>query len=694
VRKNYPKIVNAFIILCLLVSGCGLSGKSAPINTGDYRETIRVACVGDSITYGNSIKYRVRDCYPAQLGRLLGYKWQTRNFGVSGATLLKKGDKPYRQQQAFKDALAFNPNVVIIKLGTNDAKTLNWKFKNEFVSDYKDMIDCFAKLPAKPRIWICRPVPAYPARWGITNEVIKNEILPLVDQVADKKHVGLINLYEPLSGKPQYFPDKIHPNAKGAALMAKVIYKAITGKETADVSEKPALPKVLIIGDSISIGYYKPIRQLLEGRVLVYHNPGNAAHTNYGLKKLDEWLGDTHWDVIHFNHGLHDLKHLDENGKPTSVDKGKHQIPLDQYEKNLNALAIRLKKTGAEIIFATTTPVPEGAAGRRPGDAKKYNKVAEKIMKKHGITVNDLYSFALGRLTEIQKPVNVHFNKHGSFLLGEQVAVAVLNRLEASRRIARTRQTSFAKKSTDWNGYEKYDFVVDGRKCWVVVPRVTALGRPWIWRARFFDTEPQTDIAMLRKGFHLAYMDVTEMYGSPVAVAHWNKFYYYLTQKHNLAGKVALECLSRGGLIVYNWTAANSEKVACIYADAPVCDFKSWPGGKGSSKGSGPNWQRCLKAYGLTEEQALAYKHNPIDNLEPLVHADVPLLHVCGDSDKIVPMEENTNILEERYKKLGGRIRIILKKGIGHNPHSLKDPAEIVQFICEHTMQEVVSGGL
>ncbi|MCK5270363.1 MAG: hypothetical protein KAJ46_06245 [Sedimentisphaerales bacterium] len=266
-------------------------------------------------------------------------------------------------------------------------------------------------------------------------------------------------------------------------------------------------------------------------------------------------------------------------------------------------------------------------------------------------------------------PDKIHPNAKGAGLMAKVIYKAITG-----------------KEKTYWNDYEKYDFVVDGRKCFVIVPRVTAVGRPWIWRARFFDTEPQTDIALLKKGFHLAYMDVVEMYGSPGAVGHWNKFYYYVTQKYNLAGKIALECLSRGGLIVYNWTAANAEKVACIYADAPVCDFKSWPGAKGSSKGSSPNWRRCLKAYGLTEDEALVYKHNPIDNLEPIVHADVPLLHVCGDSDKLVPMDENTDILEERYKKLGGRIRIILKKGIGHNPHSLKDPTKIVRFICEHTM--------
>lgn len=111
--------------------------------------------------------------------------------------------------------------------------------------------------------------------------------------------------------------------------------------------------------------------------------------------------------------------------------------------------------------------------------------------------------------------------------------------------------------------------------------------------------------------------------------------------------------MSRGGLIIYNWAAANPEKTACIYADAPVCDIKSWPGGKGKGPGDPASWQKCLQAYGLTENEALAYDKNPIDNLEPLARAMVPLLHVCGDADEVVPLEENTAVLAERYRKLG-----------------------------------------
>ena len=251
----------------------------------------------------------------------------------------------------------------------------------------------------------------------------------------------------------------------------------------------------------------------------------------------------------------------------------------------------------------------------------------------------------------------------------------------------------FSGKKSDWQGFERYQFSVAGRRCWVVTPKAAAEGRPWIWRARFFGHEPQADIALLKEGFHLGYCDVGGLFGSPRAVRHWNAFYQLVTEKYGLARRPALEGMSRGGLIIYNWASANPEKVACIYGDAPVCDFKSWPGGKGKGKGGGGAWLACLKAYGLTEADALAYRHNPIDNLRPLARAGVPLLHVVGDADVVVPVAENTAIIESRYKKLGGSIQVIHKPGVGHHPHSLKDPGPIVAFVLRHTRANVSARG-
>ena len=237
-----------------------------------------------------------------------------------------------------------------------------------------------------------------------------------------------------------------------------------------------------------------------------------------------------------------------------------------------------------------------------------------------------------------------------------------------------------------WNGYEQRRFVVDGRNALLVLPKVPADGKPWIWRTEFFGHEPQGDLALLAHGFHVGYVDVQNMYGAPVALNHMDKFYEHVVREFGLSKKVVLEGFSRGGLFSLNWAARHPDQVACIYNDAPVCDFKSWPGGKGNGKGSPADWQSCLKVYGLTEQQALAYPLNPVDNLAPLAKAKIPLLHICGDADNVVPIDENTRLVEARYLKLGAPITVIAKLGVGHHPHSLPDPGPIVAFVLKNTI--------
>ncbi len=190
------------------------------------------------------------------------------------------------------------------------------------------------------------------------------------------------------------------------------------------------MARVLIIGDSISIGYFEPTKQLLAGKAEVYHNAGNAAHTRNGLAQLDAWLGDTPWDVIHFNHGLHDLKYVNAKGALVAPDQGTQVMSVDEYARNLEQIVKRLKQTRARLIFATTTPVPDGAAGRIKGDVERYNRAALAIMKKYNVRVNDLYAFALPRLASIQRPSNVHFTDEGSRLLAQQVANSILAALK------------------------------------------------------------------------------------------------------------------------------------------------------------------------------------------------------------------------------------------------------------------------
>ncbi|MDD4920847.1 MAG: GDSL-type esterase/lipase family protein [Bacteroidales bacterium] len=440
------------------------------------QEPVRVACIGNSITFGASIKNRDKDSYPAVLGQILGKGYDVRNFGISGRTMLNKGDNPYMKEKLYQEALKFNPNIVVIKLGTNDTKPQNWKFKDEFASDMKSMIKDLRALPSNPKIYVCYPAKVYKAvQWGINDSLIKNEVIPIIAKVAKKEHLPVIDLYTALSGMPANFPDKVHPNADGANVLAKTVYKAITGMES------------------------------------------------------------------------------------------DHQIQAF------------------------------------PG----YKSV--------------------------------------------------------------------------WNGYDKYDFKINGRDAIAVAPKTAAAGNPWIWRPAFFSAFPSVDKALLEKGYYVVYYDLTHLYGSPNAIDLGTKFYDYMVKYYGFSPKVTVEGFSRGGLFAINWAAKNTEKVACVYVDAPVCDVFTWPGKKSTKL-----WADLLAEWKITEDQIATSKVNSIDNLEPLAKAGISIILVCGDSDKTVPYEQNSAVLNARYKALGGNIQMIVKKGCDHHPHSLEDPTPVVDFILKN----------
>lgn len=236
-----------------------------------------------------------------------------------------------------------------------------------------------------------------------------------------------------------------------------------------------------------------------------------------------------------------------------------------------------------------------------------------------------------------------------------------------------------------WHGYEILDTSLHGRNYKIVFPEKANENRDWIWRARFWGHEPQTDLALLEKGFHVAYIDVGGLFGNEESIGIWDAFYEEITSEYQLNPKVVLEGFSRGGLIVYNWANRNADKLACIYADAPVCDYKSWPMGSGVGTGSEQEWLICLAQYGFTEEQALAFKGNPVDHMDNIARAKVPILHVVGDADEVVPVSENTALIKTRLIELGWDMKVLHKPGVGHHPHSLKDPKSIVDFILIHT---------
>lgn len=420
------------------------------------KKTVKVACIGNSITFGHGIKDRIKNAYPEQLNRMLGADYEVKNFGVSGRTLLSKGNSPYIETKVYEEALAFEPDIVIFKLGTNDSKDFNWVYKSDFKTDYQDLIKTFQDLKSKPNIYLCLAAPVYKKGKKISAEIVTNEVNPRIKEIAQEQQLKLIDLYTPLLDKGDYFPDAIHPNANGASEMAKIVYQEITGK------------------------------------------PGILVHQNF------------------------------------------------------------------------------------PG------------------------------------------------------------------------------KKEDWKGFTKYTFEFDGKKAFVIEPTKTYSGKPWVWRARFPGWHTEMDSILLSEGFHIAHLNTGFQFGSPRAVKSWDRFYKYLTQSHDFSDKVALEGVSRGGLFVYNWAKKYPERVSCIYAEAPVCDFTSWPGGYGTGIGSAKDWKILKKEYGFTSDtEAMEYVGNPMDGLEKLAAAKVPVLHMVSLTDSVVPPKENTFPLINKYLELGGVATVV-----------------------------------
>lgn len=442
------------------------------------KKVIKIACIGNSITYGVGTRNPAKDSYPAVLGQMLGDGYEVRNFGVSARTMLMKGDNPYMKEERYRQALDYNPDIVTIKLGTNDTKPQNWRYKSDFKKDMETMIRTLRTLPSKPEIYLCYPIPAYAVQWGINDSIIVHGVMPVINRLAAKYGLKVIDLHTPLTGMKECFADNVHPNEKAAVRIAQAIYRQLTGEEP----------------------------------------PAHVSQPFPGLK-----------------------------GK--------------------------------------------------------------------------------------------------------------------------------------WKGFDQYTFAYQDREAIVVCPKHAATGNPWIWRPAFFGAFASVDEELLRRGFHVAYYDLTHLYGSPRARKSGTDFYWNMVRMYGLSPKVTLEGFSRGGLFAYNWAADHPDKVACIYVDAPVCNVFSWPGRSPENAGL---WKGLLEEWGLTDDQMNSFSGNPIDRLKPLADARIPVICVCGDSDKVVPFSENSAIVRQRYTAMGAPFELILKPGVDHHPHSLSDPAPVVDFIIRH----------
>lgn len=444
----------------------------------------KIVCAGTSITYGATLPNRGAGAYPVQLQQLLGKNYEVLNYGVSGSTLLQKGDLPYVGTKAYQLALQSNPDIVLIELGTNDTKLLNRPHLVDFEKDYLALIHSFKQLASHPQVILLLPAPMFTT--DKADSVLVHDIIPKIQRLAYEQNLQVIDMHSLLLDKEDLIPDKVHPGEKAFTIIATRLFELLVQQKDGD------------------------------------------------------------FDIF-------------------------HAIP------------------------------------------------------------------------------------------------------------------TFDKKLSSFYGYPCADFTWVGTDCKIVKPKWAAAGHPFVWRARFWGHEPQADIALLERGFHIVYCNVVELYGNTEAIERWNKFYDFL-QKAGLSKKAALEGMSRGGVYVFNWAAVNPDKIACVYVDNPVLDLKSWPGGKGKGPGSASDWEIFKKDYGFhTEAEAMTFSGSPVDKTAAIVKGKYPILVLCADADEAVPAEENTFLFAKRIKDNKGNITVIIKHGFRHHPHSLPNPAPIVDFILKAT---------
>lgn len=222
-------------------------------------------------------------------------------------------------------------------------------------------------------------------------------------------------------------------------------------------------------------------------------------------------------------------------------------------------------------------------------------------------------------------------------------------------------------------------FIFDGREATVIIPDKPNEAKNWVWRAEFLGAFDYADRALLEKGWHIVYYRVSNMYGCPQSIEYMKAFRDYAVKEFGLNERAAIFGFSRGGLYTINYAAEYPEDIGVIYLDAPVVDITTWP----RMTSSAAEWEDCKRHHGITEDNPKPedIPTNPINRLEALKSTGIPLILVAGDSDEIVPYDSNGRYIEKLYENSDVKFKVILKPGVGHHPHSLENPAEIVDFI-------------
>jgi lysophospholipase L1-like esterase/pimeloyl-ACP methyl ester carboxylesterase len=491
----------------------------------------------------------------------------------------------------------------------------------------------------------------------------------------------------------------------------------------------PDSKKIVFLGDSITaegtfIAYMKDyFIQHLPHKMLEFINLGLSSETVSGLSEPDHpfprpcvldrleralELSKPEWVVVCY--GMNDGIYY-----PLSNER------FEAYRKGNLELISKIKAYGSKVIVMTPPPfdsISTQTSNLLPEGMDKYSylepyKEYSTVLQKYGEWIKANLVGVADKVIDLYGPLSQFIieerNQNPSFLYGDGIhpdkeghwviAKVLLKGLfticlerkpsyltvgdDTVPGAIHSQGESFKGKLSNWKGYRRHDFYLNGREAILIEPKSAAPGNPWIWRTEFFDAFPYADMAMLEKGYCIAYYRISNLYGCPEAVAMMHEFHDYLIDSYGLSKQVVLFGFSRGGLYAFNYAATYSHLVAAIYLDAPVLDLRSWPGGEGEGEGSPGEWEECKVIYGLNDHTLSSFRGSPIHRADEIVKAGIPVIIVAGDADAVVPYKENGAILIEQLKRSGGKIKLILKPGVGHHPHSLEDPKEIVDFILD-----------
>jgi len=315
---------------------------------------------------------------------------------------------------------------------------------------------------------------------------------------------------------------------------------------------------------------------------------------------------------------------------------------------------------------------------------KQVNPHIQQVAFDNKVEVIDMHSPFINK--EAIMPDKIHPTKEGATIMAQTIYENIAQKKDTSFNIFQNLKIDY--KVSSFYGYECADFIFDGCNCKIAKPKWSAPGHPWIWRARFWGHEPQTDISLLQRGFHLVYCDVAELLGNEESIKYWNDF-YHLVYKAGLGKKAAMEGMSRGGVYVFNWAAVNINKVACVYVDNPLLNIPSWAEGLMKTTDIKNDMLEAFKKdYNITtDEQVREFKNSPVDKVKQIVKGNYPILILCADEDEAVSPADNTLLFEKRVKALNGNITVMHKPGFKHHPHSLPNPKPITDFILKATGQ-------